>query len=113
MGGVTAAAAVDYLELGDGNTAVAAGDTALDSAITGNGLARAQDGTTAVSTTTTASDTLLINYEWTATGAETVKEVGSFNAVTAGTMLHREVLGTARSLTSGSTYSYTLSVVFA
>jgi hypothetical protein len=113
IGGITAAAPADYLELGDGNTAFAAGDTALDSAITGNGLARAQDATPAADTTTTTEDTLVLSYEWTASGSETIREVGSFNAAAAGTMLHREVLSTARSMTSGSTYTYTLSLVVA
>lgn len=111
--GVNSAAVVDYLELGTGNTAFAAGDTALGAAITGDGLARAQDATPTQTTTTTTNDSGVLNYTWTATGAQTVKEVGSFNAVTAGTMLHREVLGTARALTTGSTYTYTLTFVVA
>lgn len=106
-------AATDYLATGSSSTAYAATQTALATEITGDGLERAQDATPTRTTTTVADDTLALNYTWTATGAVTVREVGSFNAAAAGTMLHREVLGTARSLTTGSTYTYTLSVVFA
>ena len=112
VGGVTPIAAFDYLACGETATAYAITQTALAAEITGNGVERAQDATPTRSTTTVTNDTLGLNYTWTASGSETVREVASFNAAAAGSMLHREVLGTARALTSGSTYSYTLSVVF-
>jgi len=115
MLGITAMACADYLELGTGNTAFAITDTALGAAITGDGLARAQDATPTSATTTVTDDSGVLNYTWTATGAQTVKEAGSFNHVTSGSgsMLHREVLGTARALTTGSTYTYTVTFVVA
>jgi len=103
--GASAGAAFDYLALGDDNTAFAVGQTALGNEITGNGLARAQDASPSES-----SAVATIDYTWTASGSETIREVGSFNASSSGTMLHREVLGTARSMTNGSTYKYTLNV---
>ena len=109
----TRPAAYDYLAVGETATAFAVTQTALAAEITGNGLERAQDATPTRSTTTVANDTGVLNYLWTATGSETVREVASFNAGAAGTMNHREVLGTARALTDGSTYSYTLSQVYA
>lgn len=105
IGGVGAVADFDYLELGDSDTAFAVGQTALVSAITGNGLARAQDASP-----TEAAAVLSIDYTWTATGAETLKEVGLFNAAAAGTMLARTVLSSARDMVTDSTYKYTYTI---
>ena len=109
--GITAAAANDYLALGTGTTAFAITQTALAAEITGDGLERAQDATPAHSTTTVTNDSGYLTYTWTATGAQTVKEAASFNAAAAGSMGHREVLDTARALTTGSTYTYTVTFV--
>ena len=105
IGGTAAVADFDYLELGDSNTAFAVGQTALVSAITGNGLARAQDATP-----TEAAAVLSIDYTWTATGSETLKEVGLFNAAAAGTMLARTVLAASVSMVEDSTYKYTYTI---
>ena len=95
--GSASVAAFDYLALGDSNTAFADTQTALQSEITGNGLARAQDASTAES-----SGTGTVNYSWTASGTETIREIGVFNASSGGTMLCRQVLTTPRSMTSGA-----------
>jgi len=105
IGGTAAVADFDYLELGDSNTAFAVGQTALVSAIVGNGLARAQDATP-----TEAAAVLSIDYTWTATGSETLKEVGLFNAAAAGTMLARTVLAASVSMVEDSTYKYTYTI---
>ena len=105
IGGTAAVADFDYLELGDSNTAFAVGQTALVSAITGNGLARAQDATP-----TEAAAVLSIDYTWTATGSETLKEVGLFNAAADGTMLARTVLAASVSMVTDSTYKYTYTI---
>lgn len=105
IGGTAAVADFDYLELGDSNTAFAVGQTALVSAIVGNGLARAQDATP-----TEAAAVLSIDYTWTATGSETLKEVGLFNAAAAGTMLARTVLAASVSMVTDSTYKYTYTI---
>ena len=105
IGGTAAVADFDYLELGDSNTAFAVGQTALVSAITGNGLERAQDATP-----TEAAAVLSIDYTWTATGSETLKEVGLFNAAAAGTMLARTVLAASVDMVEDSTYKYTYTI---
>ena len=105
IGGTAVVADFDYLELGDSDTAFAVGQTALVSAITGNGLARAQDASP-----TEAAAVLSIDYTWTATGAETLKEVGLFNAAAAGTMLARTVLAASVSMVTDSTYKYTYTI---
>jgi len=105
IGGTTAVADFDYLELGDSDTAFAVGQTALVSAITGNGLARAQDASP-----TEAAAVLSIDYTWTATGSETLKEVGLFNASSDGTMLARTVLSASVSMVADSTYKYTYTI---
>ena len=105
IGGTAVVADFDYLELGDSNTAFAVGQTALVSAITGNGLARAQDATP-----TEAAAVLSIDYTWTATGSETLKEVGLFNAAAAGTMLARTVLAASVDMVTDSTYKYTYTI---
>ena len=104
--------AFTYLELGDSNTAFAVGQTALQSAITGNGLARAA-ATVSRTTTTVTNDTLSLAKTWTASGSETVREAGVFNASSTGVMLARKVLDTARALSSGSSYTYTYTIIFA
>ncbi len=103
--GSASVAAFDYLALGDSNTAFADTQTALQSEITGNGLARAQDASTAES-----SGTGTVNYSWTASGTETIREIGVFNASSGGTMLCRQVLTTPRSMTSGATYEASVDI---
>ena len=103
-----------YLELGTGSTAFAVGQTALVTAVTGSGLARAV-ATASIVTTTVTNDTAQLVKEWTASGTVTVREVGLFNHVTTGSgdMLARKVLGTAKALVSGDTYEYTMKVAVA
>ena len=105
IGGTAVVADFDYLELGDSDTAFAIAQTALVSAIVGNGLARAQDASP-----TEAAAVLSIDYTWTATGSETLKEVGLFNAAAAGTMLARTVLAASVSMVTDSTYKYTYTI---
>ena len=104
--------AFTYLEIGTDATAYAATQTALVSAITDSGLARAA-ATVSRTTTTATNDTLRLYKLWTASGTKTVREAGIFNASSSGTMLARKVLGTARSLVSGDTFAYTYDIVFA
>lgn len=111
-GDVSSPTAFSHIALGDSNTAFAASQTALQSEITGNGLARAA-ATVTQQTTTETDDTTRFVHQWTVTGSETVREVGIFNDASAGTMLARKVLGTSRSLGSGDTYTYTYNIIFA
>lgn len=90
LGGVGAPAAVTYLEVGTGTNAAAAGDTALQTAITDSGLARAA-ATVTQQTTTTTNDTLQLLKLWSVTGTKAVTECGAFNASSAGSMLGRQV----------------------
>lgn len=104
--------AFTYLELGTGTTAFAASQTALVTAITDSGLARAA-ATVSQETTTQTDDTLQLTHQWTASGSKTVAEAGIFNGSSGGTMLARTKLSAARALTSGDTYTYTYQIIFA
>lgn len=105
---VDATAGWDYLELGTDSTAFAVGQTALVAAITDSGLARAQDATT-----TSSAAVGTIDYTWTASGSKTLREIGLFNASSAGDMLARTVMPTARAITSGATYKGTITLTLA
>lgn len=105
-------ASFKYLEVGSSATAFSMSQTALVSAITGNGLNRASATASAV-TTTHAYDTLRLTKAWTATGSETVREVGVFNAGSAGTMGARKVTGSVYSLIANDTFTYQFDIVFA
>jgi hypothetical protein len=83
-------AAFTYIEVGIGTTAAAAGNTALESAITDSGLARANSTASRVTTTQTNDTAQLVN-SFTVTGTKAVTESGVFNASSAGVMLCRQV----------------------
>lgn len=104
--------AFTYLALGSGSTAFASSQTALVTEITANGLAR-HAATVSQEDTTYTDDTLQLTYQWTATGSQTVKEAGVFNAASSGTMAARKVLDSSVSLTSGDTYTWTHQLIFA
>ena len=93
VGGAGSEAAFDYLELGTDSTAVAATQTALITAITTGGGARAQ-GTVSRVTTDVTNDTARLEYTWTFSAGFTIEEIGVFNAASAGTMLSRVLSGT-------------------
>ena len=105
IGGVGAVASFDYLALGTSDTAFAVGQTALVAEITTDGLERAQDATP-----TEAAAVLSIDYTWTATGSQTLKEVGLLNAAADGTLLARTVLTAARPMVDEATYKYTYTI---
>lgn len=113
LGGISSISAFDYLALGTDDTAFTVAYATLYAEITDSGLARAQDATPTAVTTSGADDTLQLDYTWTATASKTLKEVGVFNAASAGTMLCRQVLSSARALTSGNTYTLTIKISFA
>ena len=104
--------AFTYLELGTGTTTFAATQTALVTAITDSGLARAA-ATVSQETTTATDDTTQFTKQWTASGSKTVAEAGIFNGSSGGTMLARTKLTSARALTSGDTYTYTYQIIYA
>ena len=112
IGATGSETAFTYLELGTGTTAFAATQTALVTAITDSGLARAA-ATVSQETTTATDDTLQLTKQWTASGSKTVAETGIFNGSSGGTMLARTKLTSARALTSGDTYTYTYQIILA
>lgn len=112
FGGVDSPTEFTYLALGSTATAFAATQTALVAEITGNGLAR-HVATVTQETTTVTDDTTQLTYQWTASGTETVREAGVFNASSGVIMAARKVLGTAQALVSGNTFTWTHSVIFA
>ena len=90
INGAGAEVAFTYIAIGIGTTAVAAGDTQLDSEITTGGGARAVATASRVTTDVT-NDTaqLVLTYNFTDTFA--VTESGVLNAASAGTLLARQV----------------------
>jgi hypothetical protein len=111
LAGDASAVPFTYLALGTSSTAPAAGQTALVAEITDTGLARAAATVSRVTTTVT-NDTLQLVYTWTASGSNTVKEVGVFNAASSGTMLSR-ALTTTRNFVNNDTFIVTYKVAFA
>ncbi len=79
-----------YLAVGTGSTAAAPAQTTLVAEVTDTGLARASATVSRVTTTVT-NDTLQLLHEWTATGVKILREIGAFNAASAGGMLARKV----------------------
>ena len=111
LAGDASATPFTYLEVGTSSTAVSAGQTALQAAITDSGLARAA-ATVSRTTTTVTNDTLSLVYTWTASGSKTIEEIGVFNASSSGTMLSRALTG-SKSITSGETIQATYTIAFA
>ncbi len=98
-----------YMELGTSNTAVAVTQTALQAAITTSGLARAAATISRIQTNV-ANDTYKAVYTWTASGSQTVEEIGIFNAASTGTILSRALTG-SKSLVSGDQLMATYTLV--
>lgn len=97
-------AAMSYMELGTGTTAAAAGDTALQSAISGS--------RTAISSITVATNTIAYAVTFPAgTGTGAVTEAGIFNAASAGTMLCRSVFAVVnKGAADGMSITWTITV---
>lgn len=96
-----------YIAVGSGSTAADPTDTALQTELTDNGMARAQ-GDYSQKTTTIANDTKVLTYTFTATGtASTVRETGVFSASSEGTMINRYVLPSDTTIDVGSSIQIT------
>lgn len=96
-----------YIAVGSGNTAADATDTALETELTANGMARAA-GTYSQTTTSVANDTKVISHTFTASGASaTIAETGVFSAASSGTMMNRFVLPSAITISDGSSIQIT------
>ena len=89
VGSVDSPNAFTYLALGTNATGEQATDTALGAEITDTGLARAAATVSRVTTTVT-NDTLQLLHTWTATGVKILREIGAFDAASAGNMLGRK-----------------------
>lgn len=99
INGAGSEAAFTYLEVGVGTTAANAANTALESAITDSGLARAAATCSRVQTTV-SNDTAQLDKTWSVSGTKAVTECGAFNAASTGVLLGRQVF-TAINVTSG------------
>lgn len=103
LNGTDATPAFTYIASGSGSTAEAAAQTALVTENTTNGAARAA-ATCAYEATAKAKWSKLFNF----TGAVTIREVGVFNASSAGTMLIRHVLSENKTYANGESVEVTI-----
>lgn len=108
VNGVGSPAAPTAMAIGTGTNAAAAGDTTLQTELSGNGLDRGA-GTATLQTTTVANDTCRLVKSWTSSsgGDVAVTEMGILNnAVSGGTLLVRNVFS-AYTLRNGDTFEIT------
>ena len=80
----------DYIAVGTGTNAAAAGDTTLQTELAASGLTRAVGTVTRVTTTQT-NDTHNVAKTFTVTGTAAITEMGLLNAASNGTLLGRNV----------------------
>lgn len=98
-----------YIAVGTDDTAAAATQTTLEAEITDSGLERAA-GTPTQEDTNVTDDTAQLVKAFSVTGTKAIKEVGVFNAASAGTMLSRDVI-TTKNVENGDTITITHKVV--
>lgn len=108
INGSGAEAAFVYLAVGTGTTAAAAGDTALQTEITGSGLDRVSATASRVTTSVT-NDTAQLATTFTVTGTKAVTEAGILNAASTGTLLSRQVFS-AINVVNGDSLALTYKV---
>lgn len=108
IGGIGSVAAFDYVAIGTGATAAAAGNTALETEITTGGGARAQVIPTSVTTTVT-DDTLQLQKTFAFTSSFAVTEFGVLNAASSGTLLSRTVFS-AINVSNGMSVQFTYKI---
>lgn len=101
-------AAADYIAVGTGTTAFAAGNTTLETELAASGLSRVQ-GTVSLVTTTTTNDTAQVTTTFTVTGTQAVTESGVLNASSNGTLLCRQTFS-AINVVNGDTLQITWKV---
>lgn len=101
----------EHLAIGTGTTAAAAGDTALQTEIATGGGARVA-GTTSRVTTTVTNDTAQIVATWNFTASFAVTEAGILDAISAGTLLARQVFS-AVNVVNGDSLTITWKVAVA
>jgi len=109
-GNTGSVSAFTYLALGTGATSPASSQTALTTEISANGFSRASATVSRVTTTET-NDTLQLVKTWTATGSQTVQEIGVFNAASSGIMSAR-ALTTSKSFVNGEQFQATYKIIF-
>jgi len=95
----------DYIALGTGTTAAAAGDTTLQTETSASGLARAAS-TNSRTTTDVSNDTARLTKTFTAGASVAITEAGVFSASSSGTLLSRQVFS-AVNVVSGDTFTPT------
>ena len=100
----TLAADVESIGIGTGSTAVAAGDTTLDTEVETRANATLSQPSAAVLQAASAAISI--------TGTRALREAGLFNAATSGTLITRSVFDVIN-LESGDTYTPTFQITFA
>jgi hypothetical protein len=105
LNGVDSVAAFTYMATGSGSTAEAATQTALVTENTANGSGRA-----AATCSYVADYKARFVNTFNFTGAVTIREIGIFNAPSAGTMLLRHVLTADKVYSNGESVEITVDV---
>jgi hypothetical protein len=108
LNGVDSVAPFTHMATGSGSTAESAGQTALVTENTAYGSARA-----AATCSYVADNKARWIREFDFTGTVTIREIGIFNASSAGTMLLRHVLTGDKVFESGESVEITIDVVTA
>jgi len=106
-----AEAAFTYIAVGTDDTGAASGQTTLVAEIGDSGLSRASAAASR-ETTTATNDTAKLSKEFSVSGTKAIKEVGIFNAASAGTMGSRVVI-TTKNVENGDTITISYTLVIA
>jgi len=102
---------LNYIGLTNNGTAPAAGDTALTSELSGNGLTRAQ-GTVTLPTGSGTTTTIQNIFTYTGVSSQGVQKTALFDAASGGTMAH-EIQFTQRTLFQNDTLTVAYSISLA
>ena len=99
----------NHLAVGTSTLAVTSAQTALSAELSAAGLER-NSGVVSRVTSALTDDTHRVVRTWTAVSAETVEEVGMFNAISGNIMLGRQ-LTTSKAVAAGETLTGTYDII--
>jgi hypothetical protein len=96
---------ISHIAIGTSSSTPMAGDTALGAEV------YRQSASISYITTSVSNDTVKAEASFSITGTYTLREVGTFNASSGGTMYNRALLATPRSVVNGDTEYVTVKLI--